>query len=461
MPKRVDVAVVGAGIVGSLSAIRLARQGVEVALIDAGPEPLRGRGLKCNTKPRHHVQSGLYNYSPAAANFLVDDVDFPYTTPVDRPFVWIRGRQVGGRLHLWDGCCPRFVPSMFERRFDGRQLWPLSFSDLARYYDDAEAALQVGSGSLSDAEQDLFYHLNSNALGQVISRPLARLSYLELITRLEEFPNLQIYPNRVAVRVVLDEHQEFVVGIECLCGSSELELIRCGCAILSASTLESTRLLLLSTSSRFPRGLGDKNGVLGHYLMDHTCGAVCTGIGPFTGSPSGGIYIYPELNSEQQFFGVQAEVPSGAQQFWMVAMAETVPKLSNRVHLTRNLLDRDRLPTLHIDMAYGKIDRKRHAEAVAFLDALQRFFKPVCSHLASELHCPGESVHEMGTARMGFDESDSFLNHWCQSWHVPNLFVTDGSAFPTSAHPNPTLTMVALSLRTCDYLRQNKLFALS
>ena len=65
---------------------------------------------------------------------------------------------------------------------------------------------------------------------------------------------------------------------------------------------------------------------------------------------------------------------------------------------------------------------------------------------------PGLAIHEVGTARMGDDPATSVLNRWQQAHEVSNLFVMDGSCFPSSACQNPTLTMMALAARACDYL---------
>ena len=62
--------------------------------------------------------------------------------------------------------------------------------------------------------------------------------------------------------------------------------------------------------------------------------------------------------------------------------------------------------------------------------------------------------HENGTVRMGNDRKTSALNSFCQSHDVKNLFVTDGSTFPTSSEKNPTLTIMALSLRASDYIKE-------
>ena len=72
----------------------------------------------------------------------------------------------------------------------------------------------------------------------------------------------------------------------------------------------------------------------------------------------------------------------------------------------------------------------------------------------TELAPPGSSAHEMGTARMGDDPATSVLNARNQAWDVPNLFVTDAASFTSSGHRNPTLTIMALTVRACDHLAE-------
>jgi choline dehydrogenase-like flavoprotein len=68
----------------------------------------------------------------------------------------------------------------------------------------------------------------------------------------------------------------------------------------------------------------------------------------------------------------------------------------------------------------------------------------------------GFASHEVGTARMGKDPKTSVLNGYCQAHEVKNLFVTDGSCFTTSSEKNPTLTIMALSLRTSEYIKEQR-----
>ncbi len=64
----------------------------------------------------------------------------------------------------------------------------------------------------------------------------------------------------------------------------------------------------------------------------------------------------------------------------------------------------------------------------------------------------GTIIHEVGTTCMGSSAKDSVLNQWCQSWEVKNLFVTDGGPFASNADKNPTLSIMALAMRSCEYL---------
>ena len=72
--------------------------------------------------------------------------------------------------------------------------------------------------------------------------------------------------------------------------------------------------------------------------------------------------------------------------------------------------------------------------------------------LTTGTEMPGMAIHEVGTARMGNDPKKSVLDPFCKSHDVSNLLVTDGSGFVSSACQNPTLTMMAITVRACDHL---------
>jgi choline dehydrogenase-like flavoprotein len=66
----------------------------------------------------------------------------------------------------------------------------------------------------------------------------------------------------------------------------------------------------------------------------------------------------------------------------------------------------------------------------------------------------GTIIHEVGTTCLGSDPKNSVLNQWCQSWDVPNVFVADGGPFVSNADKNPTLTILALSMRSSSHLAE-------
>ena len=110
------------------------------------------------------------------------------------------------------------------------------------------------------------------------------------------------------------------------------------------------------------------------------------------------------------------------------------------------------IPVLHISMSFGDNETKMVEDmadqAAEMLEAagaenVRRRATP---------SIPGLGIHEVGTARMGNDAKTSVLNRWQQAHEVPNLFVMDGSCYPSSACQNPTLTIMALASRACDYL---------
>jgi choline dehydrogenase-like flavoprotein len=79
-------------------------------------------------------------------------------------------------------------------------------------------------------------------------------------------------------------------------------------------------------------------------------------------------------------------------------------------------------------------------------------FQVLAKH--SQMVPPGESIHELGTCRMGSDRKMSVLNGFNQSHDVRNLFVVDGSSFVSGGSQNPTLTILALTMRASEYLAE-------
>ncbi|MGH9398156.1 MAG: GMC oxidoreductase, partial [Terriglobia bacterium] len=260
--------------------------------------------------------------------------------------------------------------------------------------------------------------------------------------------------------------------------------------VLAAATLESTRILLNSRSRRFPNGVGNASGVLGHYLMDHFTVEGAGGIIPSlessqrepTGNPAGFLiakYVNVGSNHNKHFlrgyrfdgdagqelyaqafsipgFGrdfrrrVREEIPY---YFGIEAQGECLPRYENYVELDREKKDAWGVPALRIHSSYGE---NEHAMARAMRQDIGEILGAMrvqnMQLPSNQLSIFGKNIHECGTARMGSDSKKNVLNRFNQVHDVKNVFVTDGACFVTQGCYEPTLTIMAISARAADYM---------
>jgi choline dehydrogenase-like flavoprotein len=266
--------------------------------------------------------------------------------------------------------------------------------------------------------------------------------------------------------------------------------------VLAASCLESTRILLNSKSRQHPNGLGNSSGVLGHYLMDHFGGIGASGYLPVLAGrdpvnedgKASGLLIprFRNINKEtrQQRFirGYGFECGSGARMYpsfvknvdlnpgfgsefkksvrryyttpiGMTTRAEMLPRFENYAEIDPNgVVDAWGIPVLKIHCQFSDNERQMARDAAETSEEILRAAGAEVVSTGGRMTVPGRIIHELGTARMGNDPKTSVLNKFNQSHDVKNLFVTDGAAFVTCANQNPTLTILALTMRACDYL---------
>jgi choline dehydrogenase-like flavoprotein len=137
---------------------------------------------------------------------------------------------------------------------------------------------------------------------------------------------------------------------------------------------------------------------------------------------------------------------------YLGGFGESLPQYENFAELDKNEVDAWGIPVLHISMAFGDNERKMvdHMRVTA-AEMLEAAGAENINSWAN-ISPPGLAIHEVGSARMGNDPKSSVLNKWQQAHDVPNLFVMDGAVYPSSACQNPTITMMALASRACDYL---------
>lgn len=492
-----DAIVVGSGATGSLAAKQLTERGLEVAVLEAGQLPPAEPGeVSAEAEPaeRQPIQSQCHAYSPETSHLYVDDRDNPYSHPEDAPFNWIRGRQVGGRLHTWAGMSVRMSDYQFKAAsHDGfGEDWPICHADLAPYYEVAERTFEV-TGRRADlpqlpdgafleppppsaAEQELKSAVEDRwPTRAVTAGRLAQAPADAALKAAERTGRMRLLPNSVASRVLTDaggNRARSVAFVDQLSGH-EREL-SARLVFLCASTIESTRLLLNSASSEHPAGLGNSSGVLGHFLMDHTFGVTVSGVVPRAaggGSELFGDCITPAFRNitepEVEFirgYGIQTHLRPAERRrlqrvrprrkegrFLMQSFGEVLPRFENRIAVDPETLDAWGIPAARVECRYGENELQMAADQVRCSTEMAEAAGFCVTDSEQDLAPPGSSVHELGTARMGSDRESSVLNRHNQCWDIPNLFVTDGSCFTTSGFQNPTLTMMALTARACDF----------
>ena len=468
-----------------------------MALLEAGPlsPPSASPSASPSEARRQQVQARCYAYADHTAHLFVDDLDNPYESPEDAPFAWIRSRVVGGRLHTW----ARTSVRMSERDLkaaeeDGiGQAWPISYADLAPHYDRVERFMAVcgvaarcermpdgrfgPSPALSSAERDFAARVERRwPTRTVTSARIAEAPAGALVEAAKATGRLTLLPDSIASRVIVEDGGGRAAGVafvKRLTGREEE--LRAPVTILCASTIESTRLLLNSASEVHPDGLGNSSGMLGHYLMDHTYGIGIDGHAPWRWRPGGGrsshgclVPAFRNVTEPGADFvrsyeiELRIEAPEGGRlagirgrrsgMAWIRAFGEVLPRFENQVAIDPERVDAWGIPAVRVECRYGENERRMAADQHRCLEEMVALAGWEVERSDAELGPPGLSVHEVGTARMGADPETSVLDPHNRCWDVPNLFVTDGSCFVSGGSQNPTLTMMAITVRACGFV---------
>jgi choline dehydrogenase-like flavoprotein len=471
-----DVIVVGAGAAGGWAAKELAERGLSVTVLDAGPLAPAPDGTGLARRP---VQSHCYACTEQDAYLFVDDLDNPYEVAPGTEFSWLRARQVGGRLRTWGHTSPRMEDDEFKAAsVDGvGEDWPLTAADLAPAYERVEQFLDVRRAPLNAGERALKEAVEARwPTREVEASPKACKEPLRPLQAALATGRVTLLADTIAERLTVGPEGDRVTAVAVVDRRSGTRAeLPARAVVLCASALESTRLLLNSGGGDHPDGLGNSSGSLGRNLMDHTSGVFFEGRVPANlrsteEPPSEGGFIAGFRNVTEPVedfhrgFGVEFQVmPGGSRRrllrprdtretFWMSAFGEMLPDPDNRVEIDPTKPDAWGIPTLRITARHSDNDRAMAADQAAALRAMLDGANFEITGGQSTLEPVGMAAHEMGTARMGADPATSVLNPYNQSWDLPNLFLTDAASFKTNGHRNPTLTIMALTVRATSNL---------
>jgi choline dehydrogenase-like flavoprotein len=501
----IDLVIVGCGAGGSVMLQRLARAGWRVAALDAGPFWDPDTDWFSDEAASHH----LYWTEPRVITGT-DPVPLGSNNS---------GRGVGGSMVHYAGYTPRFHPSDF-RTFsqDGVGAdWPLSYGDLLPYYAAIEEELPVAGEYWPWGDPHGYPHrphpVGGN--GEVFLRGARQLGITAKVgpvaipngrfgnrphciyrgfclqgckVNAKASPLISHLPDALAhggevradamvTRIAVDERTGRATGVHYVRGGRE-RFQRARLVAVAGYSIETPRLLLNSSSSRFPDGLCNDFDQVGRYLMvqgaPQTAGRFDDEVRMYKAPP-------PEVSSEDFYetdpaqpyrrgFSIQNVSPLpitwaehvAAQGHWgralrdymsdyvhwccLGALCEFLPQADNRITLDEET-DRHGLPVARF--SYSQCDNDTQ-----LLPAAQRVMEDILHAAgADEVITIQRFAHLVGGARMAADERHGVVDGTCRSFAVPNLYITDGSVLPTQGSANPALTIMAVAARAAGLLQ--------
>ncbi len=450
---RYDLCIIGSGFAGTFLGLSAIEMGFVTVILEAG------------SKPRREGTAGT----------LSDSFEFRSTGGLRYPVNGTRAITVGGASVHWGGVTTRLWPEEFRMRSTyGRMVdWPISHQDLEPYYCRSEQLLLAkGHAPVPGAEparacgypneknepyedprvaiegkETAYFPLAHSRRGGNFAVRLAD----EEIPAFEVAGRGTLLADRQVIDIVtLDGKTIDHVAVRGLDGSSES--IHARAFVVAAGVVESARLLLISHSSWFPEGLGNRHAQVGRYFNVHP--SLQTSF-EFRSdlALAKAHHRTCSLNDDYRLEGLNAcqyqlDVLASGGGRWK-AQPETEPAYENHVTLSSTETDRFGVPLPELNFDYTDLDRRTLERNYATLEALSR-----------ELAAPGTEIarndrwraHPAGTCRMSESEQTGVVDRHNRVFGLDNLYVSGASTFPTSGTANPTNTVVAMTLRLADHL---------
>ncbi|WP_082614678.1 GMC oxidoreductase [Paenibacillus sp. Soil787] len=387
------------------------------------------------------------------------------------PLAFQQFLALGGRTMIWNAVSPRMHPTEIMK-------WPVPLKEMDYYYRIAEKVMSVtrnySQGSL--LTQKLLERLQTQGFPEAEDMPVAvdlgQTKYGELhsnvffssmlfLARALNRKPFDLTVRARAVQVLTEKGR--AAGVRVMSPDKKTYDILAETVVLSASTLETPRILLNS---------GIKGEAVGHYLTNHS---------RVVGNAIISRLEFPEVlgtlnillpQTEERPYQIQMYGPGQyywyhyktepLQQEWRVDMqasGKVESRYENYVSLDPQKRDEYGMQELQVCFSYNDRDLEvirqmaegvKQASYVMNATLLTNGGSEVC------LRLPGEEIHEMGTCRMGNDSRNAAVNRYGEVFGISGLFVADNSVIPASGASNPTLTTVALAIRTADYIQQQR-----
>ncbi|QAY59993.1 GMC family oxidoreductase [Microbacterium protaetiae] len=498
----IDLVIVGCGAGGATLLQRVARTGMSVVGMDAGPfwEP------ETDWVSDEAGSHDLYWTEPRE---IGGDDPVPLGSNNS-------GRGVGGSMVHYAGYTPRFHPSDFRTlSTDGVGAdWPFEYAELKPYYQQIEEELPVSGQHWPWGDPHSYpyspHPVSGN--GEVFQRgaqacgiatrvgPVAITSgrfgnrphciyrgfclqgckvnakASPLITHVPDAlaHGAEVRPDSMVTRIEIDQRTGRATGVHYVRRGVQ-RFQRARTVAVAGYSIETPRLLLNSTSDRFPNGLCNDFDQVGRYLMvqgaPQTGGRFAAEVRMWKGPP-------PEVSTEDFYetdpskpykrgFSLQTVSPLpitwaehvAAQGHWgatlrdymsdyvhwacLGALCEFLPRPENRVTLAGEK-DRHGTPVARFDYTQSENDKALVSAATAVMERI------LTAAGAEEVMTIDRYAHLVGGARMAASEQEGVVDADCRSFAVPNLLIVDGSVLPTQGSANPALTIMAIAARAAD-----------
>jgi len=533
-----DVCIVGAGIAGGLVANELAGRGYDVVILEAGERFSRENRLS-------RMEDALRPSGPGNNVWGMGGSRDAYTSSggFDYPLNETRVKGVGGSTLHWLGITPRLHEKDFEMnsRYGLAEDWPIGYETLRPYYAESERQLGVagsrdnpfGPPRETDFPMDAFPRSHSDTLFERACEeldiethtvPQARNSEVydgrsqcvgfstcipvcpsgakysgDVHIRKAEANGARVIDRAPVQRLEHDDAGESVTAAIYATPDGQRARVTARQFVIAAGTVETARLLLLSASDRYPNGLANSSGVVGHYFMEHP-GIEASGL---VDEPPNANPIGFHTTETHQFYdhetafpgslklefrnanptslpdmalrggdsslredvldvatgdawgdelvGLLQEAMEGRTRLAVLASAEQLPLWENTVSLDHSKTDDFGNPVPDVSFSVGERARRtlEHAEEILrdIMDELGATDVTVDS-----IHDPRHASHHMGTTRMGTDPDASVVDSRLRTHDLSNLTTASGSVFVTAGAMNPTLTIAALSLKAAEHI---------
>ena len=502
------VVIIGSGAGGGTLGNELAQKGVDVVILEAGA--------------RHEYEDFINDEWGSFAQLAWTDkrtTSGDWRVAKDFPNLpaWIV-KSVGGSTTHWAGASLRFQEHEFKTlstygKLEGANLldWPITLAEMEPYYAKAEAKMGVtgtndwprlrgnnnfkvlkagadklgykechtGNMAINSVERD--DRLSCQQTGFCFQGCKWGAKWSTLYTEIpkgEATGHLEVRPNAMAIKINHDASGK-VTGVVYADKDGKLQEQKARIVAVAGNSIESPRLLLNSSSGKFPDGLANSSGQVGKNYMRHTTGSVYAifdkPVHMYRGTTMAGIirdgarhdpsrgfvggYEFETLSLGLPFMAAFLDPGAWGRSFttaldhydhmaglWIVG--EDMPRGENRITLHADMKDEYGMPIadVHFDDHPNDTAMRNHAykqasALYAAVGATRTFPTP-----------PYPSTHNLGTNRMSEKAADGVVNKHGQTHDIKNLFVSDGSQFTTGAAENPTLTIVSLAIRQADYI---------